>query len=83
MPAEGDKLPAGQVPQWRTRVQYAIDETGRAGLRKHRSHDIEPVDHCMIASPGVSELGIEQQDWPQMATVEAIAATAPRTARSS
>ncbi|MFJ3858357.1 class I SAM-dependent RNA methyltransferase [Streptomyces sp. NPDC090085] len=75
MPAEGDKLPAGQVPQWRTRVQYAIDETGRAGLRKHRSHDIEPVDHCMIASPGVSELGIEQQDWPQMATVEAIAAT--------
>ncbi|MEV0415048.1 class I SAM-dependent RNA methyltransferase [Streptomyces sp. NPDC050448] len=75
MPAEGDKLPAGQVPQWRTRVQYAIDESGRAGLRKHRSHDIEPVDHCMIAAPGVSELGIEQQDWPQMATVEAIAAS--------
>lgn len=75
MPAEGDKLPAGQVPQWRTRVQYAIGEDGRAGLRKHRSHDIEPVDHCMIAAPGVSELGIEKQDWPQMATVEAIAAT--------
>ncbi|ROQ95307.1 23S rRNA m(5)U-1939 methyltransferase [Streptomyces sp. 2132.2] len=75
MPAEGDKLPAGQVPQWRTRVQYAIDEDGNAGLRKHRSHDIEPVDHCMIAAPGVSELGIEKQDWPQMATVEAIAAT--------
>ncbi|MFD5510898.1 class I SAM-dependent RNA methyltransferase [Streptomyces sp. NPDC127051] len=75
MPAEGDKLPAGEVPQWRTRVQYAIDEDGRAGLRKHRSHDIEPVDHCMIAAPGVSELGIEKQDWPQMATVEAIAAT--------
>ncbi|MFF5703969.1 class I SAM-dependent RNA methyltransferase [Streptomyces sp. NPDC012794] len=75
MPAEGDKLPAGQVPQWRTRVQYAIDETGRAGLRKHRSHDIEPIDHCMIAAQGVSELGIEKQDWPQMATVEAIAAS--------
>ncbi|WP_330261629.1 class I SAM-dependent RNA methyltransferase [Streptomyces sp. NBC_00539] len=75
MPAEGDKLPAGQVPQWRTRVQYAIDEDGRVGLRKHRSHDIEPIDHCMIAAQGVSELGIEQQDWPQMATVEAIAAS--------
>ncbi|MGW6576690.1 class I SAM-dependent RNA methyltransferase [Streptomyces sp. NPDC054945] len=75
MPAEGDKLPAGQVPQWRTRVQFAIDEDGNAGLRKHRSHDIELIDHCMIAAPGVSELGIEQQDWPQMATVEAIAAT--------
>ncbi|MFD7553919.1 class I SAM-dependent RNA methyltransferase [Streptomyces sp. NPDC059835] len=75
MPAEGDKLPAGQVPQWRTRVQFAIDEDGNAGLRKHRSHDIELIDHCMIAAPGVSELGIEKQDWPQMATVEAIAAT--------
>ncbi|MEU9299784.1 class I SAM-dependent RNA methyltransferase [Streptomyces sp. NPDC048269] len=75
MPAEGDKLPAGQVPQWRTRVQFAIDEDGTVGLRKHRSHDIEPIDHCMIAAPGVSELGIEKQDWPQMATVEAIAAS--------
>ncbi|GGZ60486.1 putative RNA methyltransferase [Streptomyces subrutilus] len=75
MPAEGDKLPAGEVPQWRTRVQFAIDEDGNAGLRRHRSHDIELIDHCMIAAPGVSELGIEKQDWPQMATVEAIAAT--------
>ncbi|MFJ7590439.1 class I SAM-dependent RNA methyltransferase [Streptomyces sp. NPDC097617] len=75
MPAEGDKLPAGQVPQWRTRVQFAIDEDGTVGLRRHRSHEIEAVEHCMIAAPGVSELGIEKQDWPQMATVEAIAAT--------
>ncbi|MCX5611704.1 class I SAM-dependent RNA methyltransferase [Streptomyces sp. NBC_00047] len=75
MPAEGDKVPAGQVPQWRTRVQFAIDEDGNAGLRKHRSHDIELIDHCMIAAPGVSELGIEKQDWPQMASVEAIAAS--------
>ncbi|MFD3327708.1 class I SAM-dependent RNA methyltransferase [Streptomyces sp. NPDC058701] len=75
MPAEGDKLPAGEVPQWRTRVHFAIDEDGNAGLRKHRSHDIELIDHCMIAAPGVSELGIEKQDWPQMATVEAIAAS--------
>ncbi|MGW6937684.1 class I SAM-dependent RNA methyltransferase [Streptomyces xanthophaeus] len=75
MPAEGDKLPAGEVPQWRTRVQFAIDEDGLVGLRKHRSHEIEPIEHCMIAAPGVSELGIEKQDWPQMATVEAIAAS--------
>ncbi|MEU0476698.1 class I SAM-dependent RNA methyltransferase [Streptomyces olivaceus] len=75
MPAEGDKLPAGQVPSWRTRVQYAVDENGRAGLRRHRSHEVEPVDHCLIAADGVSELGVEQRDWPGMATVEAIAAT--------
>ncbi|QDQ14163.1 class I SAM-dependent RNA methyltransferase [Streptomyces spectabilis] len=76
MPAEGDKLPAGEVPQWRTRVQYAVDaESGRAGLRRHRSHEIEPVDHCMIAAQGVSELGIEQRGWSGMESIEAIAAT--------
>ncbi|MFF0590280.1 class I SAM-dependent RNA methyltransferase [Streptomyces sp. NPDC003781] len=75
MPAEGDKVPAGQVPSWRTRVQYAVDPEGRAGLRRHRSHEVEPIDHCMIAAEGVSELGIENRDWPGMAAVEAIAAT--------
>ncbi|MGI5403422.1 class I SAM-dependent RNA methyltransferase [Streptomyces sp. CA-135486] len=75
MPAPGDKLPAGEVPAWRTRVQYAVDADGRVGLRKHRSHEVQPIDHCMIAAPGVTELGIEKQDWPQMASVEAIAAT--------
>ncbi|MFF5564075.1 class I SAM-dependent RNA methyltransferase [Streptomyces sp. NPDC012623] len=75
MPAPGDKLPQGEVPAWRSRVQYAVDENGRAGLRKHRSHEVEPVDHCMIAAPGVSELGVERREWPQIATVEAIAAS--------
>ncbi|MFF5924105.1 class I SAM-dependent RNA methyltransferase [Streptomyces flavochromogenes] len=75
MPAEGDKLPQGEVPQWRTRVQYAIDADGQAGLRKHRSHEVEVIDHCMIAAPGVSELGIEKRDWENMASVEAIAAS--------
>ncbi|MEU2659997.1 TRAM domain-containing protein [Streptomyces sp. NPDC007325] len=75
VPAEGDKLPAGEVPQWRTRVQYAVDAEGRAGLRKHRSHEVEVIDHCMIAAQGVSELGIEARSWEGMATVEAIAAS--------
>ncbi|MET7757988.1 TRAM domain-containing protein [Streptomyces sp. NPDC005389] len=75
MPAEGDKLPQGEVPQWRTRVQYAIDADGHAGLRKHRSHEVEAIDHCMIAAPGVSELGIEKRTWENMASVEAIAAS--------
>jgi tRNA/tmRNA/rRNA uracil-C5-methylase (TrmA/RlmC/RlmD family) len=76
VPAEGDKLPAGEVPAWRTRVQYAVDpSSGRAGLRRHRSHEVEPIDHCMIAAEGVSELGIEKRDWSGMASVEAIAAT--------
>ncbi|MFI9201783.1 class I SAM-dependent RNA methyltransferase [Streptomyces sp. NPDC053048] len=75
MPAEGDKLPAGEVPAWRTRVQYAIDAEGHAGLRKHRSHEVQVIDRCLIAAPGVTELGIEKREWPQIASVEAIAAS--------
>ncbi|MER7519702.1 class I SAM-dependent RNA methyltransferase [Streptomyces sp. NPDC126499] len=75
VPAEGDKLPAGEVPQWRTRVQYAVDAEGHAGLRKHRSHEVEVIDHCMIAAEGVSELGIEKRTWEGMASIEAVAAT--------
>ncbi|MEY9837933.1 class I SAM-dependent RNA methyltransferase [Streptacidiphilus sp. EB103A] len=72
----GGKLPVGTVPQWRTRVQYAIDpDTGEAGLRRHRSHRVQPIDRCLIASAGVTELGVEARDWEGMATVEAIAAT--------
>ncbi|WP_033318824.1 class I SAM-dependent RNA methyltransferase [Streptomyces yerevanensis] len=75
MPAEGDKLPPGEVPAWRTRVQYAVDDVGHAGLRRHRSHEVEPIEHCMIAAQGVSELGIERREWPGMESIEAIAAT--------
>jgi tRNA/tmRNA/rRNA uracil-C5-methylase (TrmA/RlmC/RlmD family) len=74
-PAPGDKVARGEVPGWRTRVQYAVDAEGRAGLRRHRSHDVEVIDHCLIAAPEVSELGVEARNWPQIASVEAIAAT--------
>ncbi|MFE2428637.1 class I SAM-dependent RNA methyltransferase [Streptomyces sp. NPDC059373] len=74
-PAPGDKVAKGEVPAWRTRVQYAVDPEGHAGLRRHRSHEVERIDHCLIAAPGVSELGVESREWPGIATVEAISAT--------
>ncbi|MGW3243549.1 class I SAM-dependent RNA methyltransferase [Streptomyces sp. NPDC001070] len=74
-PAPGDKVAKGEVPAWRTRVQYAVDAEGHAGLRRHRSHEVERIDRCLIAAPGVSELGVESRDWPGIATIEAIAAT--------
>lgn len=40
-----------QALGWRTRVQFAVDGQGRPGLRKHRSHEIIPVDRCLIAHP--------------------------------
>lgn len=36
---------------WRTRMGWAVDRRGRAGLRRHRSHDVVPVDDCRIAHP--------------------------------
>jgi tRNA/tmRNA/rRNA uracil-C5-methylase (TrmA/RlmC/RlmD family) len=60
---------------WRTRVQFAVDGEGRAGLRKHRSHEVVLVDRCVIAAPGVEQVGVEARAWPGMAGVEVIAAT--------
>jgi len=60
---------------WRTRVQFAVDGEGRVGLRKNRSHDVVPVDHCVIAAPEVEAVGVESRQWPGMAGIEVIAAT--------
>jgi tRNA/tmRNA/rRNA uracil-C5-methylase (TrmA/RlmC/RlmD family) len=35
--------------RWRTRVRFATAPDGRRGMRKHRSHDVVPVDDCLIA----------------------------------
>lgn len=59
---------------WRTRVRFAVDADGTPGLRRHRSHDIEPVDRCLIAHPGVTELGVTELPWPEVREVEAVAA---------
>ncbi len=65
---------------WRTRIQLAVSHDGRPGLRKHRSHDLQIVDRCLIASPGVEQVGAEQARWFAAASVE-VAATADGTQR--
>ncbi len=59
---------------WRTRVQYAVSPSGRAGLRRHRSHELQPVDRCLIASPEVEAVGALGLRWPGVSGVE-VAAT--------
>ncbi|NRQ30955.1 class I SAM-dependent RNA methyltransferase [Nonomuraea sp. NN258] len=60
---------------WRTRVQFAARPDGQLGFRRHRSHDIEVVDACLIAHPEVEAVGAEAYDWPGAAGVEVIAAS--------
>ena len=58
---------------WRTRVEFAVDAGGRAGLRRHRSHDVVPIDHCRIAAPGIDRLRVPEQQWPGSDAVDAVA----------
>ncbi|WP_084957777.1 class I SAM-dependent RNA methyltransferase [Thermoactinospora rubra] len=60
---------------WRTRVQFAARPDGTLGLRRHRSHEIEPVDACLIAHPEVEAVGAERRPWPGAAAVEVIASS--------
>ena len=64
--------------RWRTRVQFAVAPSGRAGLRKHRSHELEPVDACLIATDDVEAVGAEALRWPGASGVEVAAAGAQR-----
>jgi len=58
---------------WRTRVEFAVGDDGRAGLRRHRSHEIVAVDHCRIAAPGVDSLRVTGRTWPGTDAVDAVA----------
>lgn len=42
---------------WRTRMRWATGPGGRIGLRAHRSHEIVPVDRCLIAAEGIDVPG--------------------------
>ncbi|GAA4403797.1 TRAM domain-containing protein [Ornithinibacter aureus] len=58
---------------WRTRVEFAVGDDGRAGLRRHRSHEVVAVDHCRIAAPGIDRLRVTSRSWPGADAVDAVA----------
>ncbi|MGH8891948.1 MAG: class I SAM-dependent RNA methyltransferase [Actinomycetes bacterium] len=61
---------------WRTRVHWAVDDSGRAGLRRHRSHEVVPVDRCHIAHRLVDDAGVTRRSWPGLSSVEVAASVA-------
>jgi tRNA/tmRNA/rRNA uracil-C5-methylase (TrmA/RlmC/RlmD family) len=48
---------------WRSRVRFAVDRAGHTGLRRHRSHEIEPVRHCPIATEAVNGVEVGAASW--------------------
>ena len=67
---------AGGPLGWRTRVRYTVDGAGRAGLLKHRSHEVVPIDSCRIAHPAIHELPVTADAWPSASTVDTVAPAA-------
>jgi tRNA/tmRNA/rRNA uracil-C5-methylase (TrmA/RlmC/RlmD family) len=56
--------------RWRTRVRYATAPDGRRGMRKHRSHDVVPVDDCLIARPDARQPDPLEPSDPVVEVVE-------------
>jgi len=65
---------------WRTRVRLGVDQSGRLGFRRHRSHALELVDHCPIACGPVMETGSFEATWSGVDELEII--VAPDTGES-
>ena len=51
---EVEALPGGLLG-WRTRVAFGVDATGTVGLHRHRSHEVEPLQHCPLGVPEVAD----------------------------
>jgi tRNA/tmRNA/rRNA uracil-C5-methylase (TrmA/RlmC/RlmD family) len=57
---------------WRSRVRVAVDRDGRVGFRRHRSHRIQRVDDCPIATDAVVATGALSARWRGAAEVDVI-----------
>jgi len=62
---------------YRTRVRVAVDGRGAVGFRRHRSHRMEYVRECPIASPAVSATGALEVLWPGATELEVVTGTDP------
>lgn len=58
---------------WRTRVRYTVDAANRAGLRKHRSHEVVAIKECLIAHPDIRALDVLGRPWPAVDDVHTVA----------
>jgi tRNA/tmRNA/rRNA uracil-C5-methylase (TrmA/RlmC/RlmD family) len=63
--------------RWRTRVEFAVDDEGRAGLRGHRSSHIVPIHDCLISTEPVIASGVLDTDWQDCSSVDVVDAAHP------
>ncbi|MEP6650679.1 MAG: TRAM domain-containing protein [Lapillicoccus sp.] len=78
---EVEALPGDETGlRWRSRVEFAVDDLGRAGLRAHRSHRVVPIDDCLIADQRIVDSGVLDTVWTGCTGVDAVAADEPEGA---
>ena len=70
MPGDDDGL------AWRTRMRFAVTRSGRAGLRRYRSHEIVPVDSCLLATSQIRDLQVFRRDWTGSREILAVSPSA-------
>ncbi len=75
-PVPGDMAGLG----WRSRVRVAVDGRGALGFRRHRSHRLEYVRECPIASAAVAATGALTVLWPGASELEVVTGTEPAEA---
>jgi tRNA/tmRNA/rRNA uracil-C5-methylase (TrmA/RlmC/RlmD family) len=63
-----EELPGGAL-RWRSRARFAVDRTGAAGLRRHRSHDVVVLDDCPITVEPAAR-AVLGTTWPGAGAVD-------------
>jgi tRNA/tmRNA/rRNA uracil-C5-methylase (TrmA/RlmC/RlmD family) len=63
-----EELPGGPL-RWRSRARFAVDRSGAAGLRRHRSHDVVVLDDCPITVESAAA-AVLQRRWPGAGAVD-------------
>jgi tRNA/tmRNA/rRNA uracil-C5-methylase (TrmA/RlmC/RlmD family) len=63
-----EELPGGPL-RWRSRARFAVDRSGAAGLRRHRSHDVVVLDDCPITVEPAAQAVLGRR-WPGAGAVD-------------
>jgi len=63
-----EALPGGPL-RWRSRARFAVERSGAAGLRRHRSHDVVVLDDCPITVETAAQAVLRQR-WPGAGAVD-------------
>ena len=76
LPGDGDD----DGLHWRTRMRYAVNAEGRAGLHAHHTKQVVPIDSCLIASRDIGGPDVLGQVWPGTREVVAVQPDGPAIA---